>query len=385
MRTEMKKPYVVTKLSPCFSKDDYSPSVLLARVPEEARVEVLVSSNTEFCGDEKRRQSTEIKLVSLLKAAQNPQAFPWLCGVYAAQVEAGCTTVLGQLLKTERLRPKFVPKKHSIYAWISAHEARTPAHYDDNDNALILCHGSKIVELASFSAGVTALSPLCSGSSNHALPNDKSIHFVHKIKLLPMQILYIPAGTWHKIYSEPATIAVNFWWRSTKFVDPVYHAQRSLSLELRHCIRNRFKHYLRPGSLRLALTSLNKKVRSFALADLAHHQEFLSSQLLKFDTQKTFTLEHQAFAMALWLLQDVDIVSLLVDKPQRDTIIRKLRHNRDAFARYAFRYLAVSYLFRSRSISFLHRSLFFRMRRRRKKNCIFALTLRRRKFFQSSL
>lgn len=234
----------------------WTPQELLTRAQNisELRLDVQVSTNGVFNGDEARRRSVSLNVSSLLSlAACSGSKTHWLrratdgLQFYAAQAPVLVRRASGAVerstlfpLFSELRLPPFAATKARLNAWIGAGWTVSPAHYDADDNVLSVLSGSKAVHFAPY-AQVESL-PCWGASPNHAAhPASLGHHGTHVV-IEPGQALYVPRGTWHQVESTPGTVAVNAWFRlASKRSDVAYLARcaiiRATEAEVSHQIR----------------------------------------------------------------------------------------------------------------------------------------------------
>ncbi|XVE73057.1 hypothetical protein DITRI_Ditri11bG0087400 [Diplodiscus trichospermus] len=136
-----------------------------------------------------------------------------------------------ETLREDIQLPAILEEKNlsSINLWMNNAKARSSAHYDPHHNLLCIVSGSKQVVLWPPSASPMLYPmPIYGEASNHssvALDNpDFSVHpraqysmeYSQKVILHAGDALFIPEGWFHQVDSDDLTIAVNYWWRSSK-------------------------------------------------------------------------------------------------------------------------------------------------------------------------
>ena len=84
----------------------------------------------------------------------------------------------------------------------------TRTHYDGYHNIVLLLSGSKTFYLAK--QGRIVNTPTRNENETDSNPHDGTSAF-EKATLAPGCILYIPAGWWHYVESEPYSVMLNFW------------------------------------------------------------------------------------------------------------------------------------------------------------------------------
>ena len=310
-------------------RQSYAPSELmkLATCSLSERVEVLVAEDGIFYGDEKRRVSMGIQLRTLLEAAKEDHWLRGMTGVYAAQIP---------MFFKGSFVPRFLPKGGRERAWICAGAARTPLHFDDFHNALTVLHGRKQVRYCRYSR--VPPRPAWSVDANH--PNDDSwTPSTTKVILNPYDVLFLPAGWWHQVDSDPSTVAVNYWWFRTTTVftgEPRYHDRRILVRQLHRSVRSRLRRSTSlPEALRQAATASDPSSRRTAAT------QFLASS----SVQRSDDIS-PPLAAALWLmplvhgsaswLSNTSSSSSSSSSAEDPDFFRRLRRARDIFFRQSF-------------------------------------------------
>lgn len=191
-------------------------------------------------------------------------------------------------------------KSYSINMWFGEAGNVTPIHFDGDNNFLVQVFGRKLVKLYS-PEDSEFLYPTYGrpGVKNHSqildIDNPDYVMFpkfkiakVYDCILYPGDVLFIPSGWWHQVYSLDISISVNFWWPPT--ID-----EYLVSSVNRHNIYNLYKRgELSKINKMLALNQFNNNLDIAKYLNNKHHKwlailfcmDFLESSLRDFLVKK---------------------------------------------------------------------------------------------------
>ncbi|XP_062207030.1 lysine-specific demethylase JMJ31-like [Phragmites australis] len=124
----------------------------------------------------------------------------------------------------------------SINFWMNRAHLRSSTHYDPRHNLLCVVAGCKKVTLWPPSASPFLYPmPVYGEASNHSSvsieePDYSSYtrarymkEYSERVVLNSGDVLFIPEGWYHQVYSDDLTIAVNFWWKSRIMTQMLEH------------------------------------------------------------------------------------------------------------------------------------------------------------------
>lgn len=104
------------------------------------------------------------------------------------------------------------------HLWLNrGQRVRSQLHYDGYDNVLCCMRGCKtLVLLPPRDAARKHVHPCPahSLSPNQADPDPEALRSGRSLELRAGDCLYIPAGWWHQVDSEPDTLAISYWWHA---------------------------------------------------------------------------------------------------------------------------------------------------------------------------
>ncbi|CAM9281385.1 unnamed protein product [Chrysoparadoxa australica] len=189
-----------------------------------------------YKGKEEQRQHVKLRFGAILDAvlANEEGKHHWITGkdlgmeIYLCQSpimdkDSPQKPTLGPLME-HIIIPPLLPEDRlrSVNLWLGVLATQTNMHYDCNHNLLHVMRGSKVVSLLPprMAKRVEAMA-VHSSSPNHAdiAPEEGSILARREgweVKLGPGDSLLIPEGYWHQVFSEPGTLAVNFWFTGVR-------------------------------------------------------------------------------------------------------------------------------------------------------------------------
>jgi hypothetical protein len=121
--------------------------------------------------------------------------------------------------------PPYVPagRRSAPLLWIGQSDTNAPLHYDPQDNLHALVRGRKRFVLyapeetprlypRSMLRPFAHLSRVDIARPDHGLFPRFRDAARHEVELEEGEILYMPAGWWHDVYTHQLSFGVNFWW-----------------------------------------------------------------------------------------------------------------------------------------------------------------------------
>jgi hypothetical protein len=233
------------------SNPDYRDIILstLRKVRQEVDVSCNTSDLDDFCGNPIFREKVNLRAADFVDAwvQHRDGKHHWVLDadlhLYLSQCCFACpsdATIcdldpshLHVPAPAILLHPDFSCTQSNL--WMNLQQARSTLHYDGSDNILVLVDGTKHVTLIS-PIVTPQLQPVPASDDN---PNHSTLSFAeveqlvsemetkhnqqenqskrnaYSVTLHAGDALYIPEGWWHQVFSEPCSMALNFWFSCT--------------------------------------------------------------------------------------------------------------------------------------------------------------------------
>jgi mannose-6-phosphate isomerase-like protein (cupin superfamily) len=215
------------------------------------RVQVATSPTSTFSGASSAAEHVDMPLVMFLEhflrkgsakdvlgdPSNYTQYYLSQCTIQSADPHFVDTTGLSAVfptailpdsqLQTSEAKFLFCSPISSTHLWMSPHATVSTAHFDAEDNLLVVIKGSKLVALAPPNVSELLSFPLSSTDSHHStadlfrMHTDGTVAGTLSFDLQAGDALFIPEGWWHAVKSQEGTISVNHWFAASIHSDLV--------------------------------------------------------------------------------------------------------------------------------------------------------------------